>query len=103
MSIQLALLIALRHLAGRKRQSLLAVLGIVVGGGIFALMVAVTAGQSDYLRQRLIEVSPHITVTADHLKPRTSTMLLDSGKAIVQLSSRQPPTTRKELKPYTEL
>src|SRR4051812_48905722 len=60
MTFRLALRIALRHLRARLRQTLLATLGIVIGGGIFALMVAITEGQTRLLREKLIDLSPHI-------------------------------------------
>lgn len=103
MPFRLALQIALRHLSARKRQTLLATLGIMIGGGIFALMVAVTGGQQRFLRDKLIEISPHILVTSERTEPLTSRNLLDKEKGIVELRMNVAPTQRKEVKPYSEL
>lgn len=103
MPFRLALKIALRHLRTRKRQTILATLGIMIGGGIFALMLAITAGQQEFLRSRLIDISPHLLVTSDRLNPITSRNLLKDETGVVELSVNTPPTQRKELKPYTEL
>jgi len=78
-------------------------LGIVVGGGIFALMLAVSAGQSDFLRDKLIDISPHLLLLSDRMKPLTSPNLLGGEKGIVELTVNTPPVTRRELKPYSEL
>lgn len=103
-NVRLAFFIARRHLRARRRQTLLSTMGIVVGGGIFALMAAITAGQEEYLRARLIDVSPHILVTADRLQPVTSRNLLESSRgAAVELRVNTPPASRKQLKPCTEL
>jgi len=103
MSFRLALKIALRHLRSRRRQTLLAVLGIVVGGGIFALMLAITGGQEGFLRERLIDISPHILLTSQRLEPVTARNLLKRDKITVELRDNLPPAQRRELKPYTEL
>lgn len=104
MNVRLAFFIARRHLRARRRQTLLSTMGIMVGGGIFALMVAITAGQEEYLRAKLIDVSPHILVTADPLRPVTSQNLLQGDRgAAVELRVNTPPASRKQLKPCTEL
>jgi lipoprotein-releasing system permease protein len=79
-------------------------LGIIIGGAIFALMIAITAGQTDYLRDKLVDVSPHITVTADRIDPVNPRMLLDTQpQTVMELVVHTPPSRREELKPYTEL
>ncbi|MDB5035645.1 MAG: hypothetical protein JWQ98_2886 [Chlorobi bacterium] len=103
MTFRLALQIALRHLRSRRRQTILATLGIVIGGGIFALMVAITEGQSGFLRDKIIDISPHIILTSDRLKPVVSQNLLDHEQGFVELRRNVPPSTRKEVKPYTEV
>lgn len=107
MSFQLALQIALRHLRSRKRQTFLATLGITVGGGIFALMLAITVGQTAFLRERLVDVSPHILVQSKRLEPLTQQNLLASAESdsteVVELNVNTPPATRREVKPYTEM
>jgi lipoprotein-releasing system permease protein len=105
MPFRLALQIALRHLGSRKRQTLLATLGVVVGGAIFALMLAITIGQQEFLEERLIDVSPHLTVTSDRTEPVTSQNLVGEleKNAVVELHVNVPPSSRRELKPFSEL
>lgn len=103
MSFSLALQIALRHLRSRRRQTLLATLGIMVGGGIFALMLAITTGQTLFLREKLIDISPHLLLTSERLNPVTARNLLEQKGNVVELRTNTPPTQRREMKPYTEL
>jgi lipoprotein-releasing system permease protein len=103
MSFGLAFSIARRHLLARRRQSLLAMLGIVLGGAIFALMVALSAGQMEFLRAKLIDISPHIIVTSDRMQPAVSRNLLGKSDAVTELVTSTPPSARKELRPYSEL
>lgn len=103
MPFRLALAIALRHLRSRPRQTVLATLGIMIGGGIFALMLAITAGQQEFLREKLIDISPHLLVTSDRIQPVTARNLLQEEDALVELRVNTPPTSRHEVKPYTEM
>ncbi len=99
---RLALTIAVRHLLARRRQTILAVLGVVVGGAIFALMVALTVGQGRFLREKLIDTSPHIVVRSQRLNPIVARSLLPIGKGgALELITNVPPTARSEVKPYT--
>jgi lipoprotein-releasing system permease protein len=105
MPFRLALQIALRHLGSRRRQTLLATLGIVVGGAIFALMVAITIGQQRFLEERLVDTSPHLRITSNLTDPVTTQNLIREREkdALIELRMNVAPTTRRELKPYTEL
>jgi lipoprotein-releasing system permease protein len=67
-------------------------------------MLAITAGQSDFLRDRLIDVSPHLLVLPSRLHPVTRQNLLEGREdGVIELSVNVPPNTRQELKPYTEI
>lgn len=106
MSFGLALRIALRHLGGRRRQTILSTLGVAVGGAVFSLMVAVTQGQHLFLREKLVDITPHLIVTGERLKPITASYLLDDPRtrrddsSVVELTMNVPPTYRSDLRPY---
>jgi len=104
MTVGLAFAIAIRHLGARKRQSALATLGVAVGGGVFALMLAIANGQSDFLRERLIEFSPHITVRSLKVNPTVARSLVTPSKGgVLELRTNVPPAERREVKPYDEV
>jgi len=61
--------IALRHLAVRRRQSLVATSGVAVGVGFFLAVSALMIGsQTDFIRQ-LIDAAPHIVISDELRKP----------------------------------
>jgi lipoprotein-releasing system permease protein len=61
--MQLILDIALTHIVGRGRQSLVAVIGVAVGVGFSIAMAALMqGGQDDFVRQ-LVDTMPHVDVT----------------------------------------
>jgi len=71
MSGRLALLcwIALKHLSRRRRQTIVAVIGVAIGVGFFLVVSAMMMGsQQDFIR-RLIDTAPHIVIS-DELRTR---------------------------------
>jgi len=65
----LLLSIAVKHLAGRKRATLVAVSGVAVGVGFFLAVSALMVGsQADFV-DRLINAAPHIIVTDEIRSP----------------------------------
>jgi lipoprotein-releasing system permease protein len=61
--MRLILDIALAHLAGRGRQSVVAVLGVAVGVGFSIAMAALMQGtQEDFIAQ-LVDTMPHVEIT----------------------------------------
>jgi lipoprotein-releasing system permease protein len=68
--MKLLLSIALKHLLSRKRQSLVSLLGIILGTGFFLAISSLMVGsEKDFLR-RLVDNSPHITISDDFRSPR---------------------------------
>jgi len=61
--------IALRHIARRKRQTVVAVSGVAVGVGFFLAVSSLMVGsQNDFIRQ-MIDVAPHIIVSDELRSP----------------------------------
>lgn len=61
--------IAARHLAGRRRQTLVAVSGVAVGVGFFLAVSAMMIGsQNDFIRT-LIDAAPHIIISDELRSP----------------------------------
>ncbi|MDX0806965.1 FtsX-like permease family protein [Sinorhizobium medicae] len=62
--------IALTHVAGRGRQTLVAVIGVAVGVGFSIAMAALMqGGQDDFVRQ-LVDTMPHVDVTDEQRTAR---------------------------------
>ena len=68
--MRLILDLALTHIAGRGRQTLVAVIGVAVGVGFSIAMAALMqGGQDDFVRQ-LVDTMPHVDVTDEQRSPR---------------------------------
>lgn len=62
--------IAVTHIAGRARQTLVAVIGVAVGVGFSIAMAALMqGGQDDFVRQ-LVDTMPHVDITDDQRAAR---------------------------------
>ena len=64
--MRLILAIALTHIAGRGRQTVVAVIGVAVGVGFSIAMAALMQGGQDDFVAQLIDTMPHV---ADHRRP----------------------------------
>lgn len=54
--------IALAHLAQRRRQSAVSILGVALGVGFFIAISAMMQGFQSYFVSQIIDVSPHVTM-----------------------------------------
>lgn len=70
MSPSLALNIALKHLLARKRQSIVSLLGIVLGVAFFLAISSLMKGSENDFIRRLVDNSPHITLKDEYRNPR---------------------------------
>jgi lipoprotein-releasing system permease protein len=61
--------IALGHLAGRKRQTLVSLLGVAMGVGFFIGIAAMMQGFQEYFIAKIIDVSPHIVMKDEYRRP----------------------------------
>lgn len=67
---RLILGIATRHLAKRKRQTAVAILGVAIGVGFFLAVSAMMIGSQNDFTQRLINAAPHIIISDEIRSPR---------------------------------
>lgn len=67
--MRLLLDIALRHLAGRRRQTLVSLVGVALGVGFFVAIAALMQGFQNYFISKVIDVSPHIEMRDEYRKP----------------------------------
>jgi len=61
--IRLATTIAIKHLLARKRQSIVSLLGIVLGVAFFLSISAMMQGSENDFIKRLVDNSPHISIS----------------------------------------
>jgi lipoprotein-releasing system permease protein len=63
----------------------------------------VTTGQHAYLRARLMQVTPHVTVLPERLEPLVPRRLVELEDGVVELVVNTPPSDRHEIKPRAEV
>ncbi|MGV6876619.1 ABC transporter permease [Pseudochelatococcus sp. B33] len=62
--------IAFTHIAGRARQTLVAVIGVAVGVGFSIAMAALMQGGQDDFVKQLVDTMPHVDITDEHRTAR---------------------------------
>lgn len=86
----IALDIALAHLTGRKRQTLVSLTGVVLGVAFFLAVSGLMRGSEADFRKRLIDNSPHITVYDDVRQGRAQPAALRWPDGAVQVRNVRP-------------
>lgn len=90
--------IALTHLLGRKRQSLVSIGGVALGVGFFIAIAALMQGfQRDFVR-RIVDTSPHIVIRDDFRKPSPQPVDAEFRDAAVLLQGQKPRDERRGIR-----
>ncbi len=69
--------IAIRHLAGRKRQTLTTVAGVAVSTMVLITTISLTRGLLDSFVETIVDVAPHITLKGEQVNPLPVNLLTD--------------------------
>ena len=88
--IPLPLSIALAHLRSRKRQTLVSVLGVMLGVGVFISISGMMQGFQSYFLSQIVETNPHVVVTDEIRRAAPQPMQLLHPAAAVQISRILP-------------
>ena len=97
--------IAWRHLSSRARQSALTVAGVALGVAVFIFTVSMMDGLVVYFTERLIRVSPTLTVLPESLEATRARQTLERarGDDVVVLSREPVPDDRPTVRGATAL
>jgi lipoprotein-releasing system permease protein len=90
--MRLNLSIARTHLLARKRQTAVSLSGIVLGVAFFLAVAALMRGSEIDFIERLIDTSPHITVSDEYRGADVQPVRLRWPKGAVELLSVKPQT-----------
>lgn len=71
--------IAVTHLLTRKKQTMVAALGVTVGIGIFIFMISLVVGFNRYSDESLFKAVPHLRIYQDDILSRPLIPQTDSG------------------------
>ena len=94
--------IALRHLVARKRQTLVSLLGIVLGTAFFLGISALMQGSETDFIHRLIDNSPHITIQDQFRNPKLQAIAQLYPGAVIQMHRVKPETETRGIRNYKQ-
>ena len=101
--MKIALYIAVKHLLSRKRQSIVSMLGIVIGVAFFLAISSLMQGsQKDFIK-RLIDNAPHITVSDDFRAATAQAVFTAYPQGLVELRSVKPQTETRGIRGYQQI
>ncbi|HYE37520.1 MAG TPA: ABC transporter permease [Methylocaldum sp.] len=100
--MRIQLQVALTHLTGRKRQTLVSLTGVILGVAFFLAVSSLMRGSEKDFIKRLIDNSPHITVYDEYRLPRTQPAELRWASGAVWVSNVKPQTETRGIRGYRE-
>jgi lipoprotein-releasing system permease protein len=101
--MRLLFAIAVKHLLARKRQSLVSLLGIVLGVAFFLTISSLMQGSEEDFIRRLVDNLPHIFVTDQYRNPRKQPVELLYTKGAVEIRSVKPITETRGIRGYEQV
>lgn len=101
--MRLMIAIALKHLLARKRQSLVSLMGIVLGVAFFLAISSIMRGSENDFVQRLVDNSPHITIYDTFRNPRTQPVEQIYGEGAVAITRVKPLTETRGIRGYEQI
>jgi lipoprotein-releasing system permease protein len=99
--VPLSFKIALAHLTSRRRQTIMSLLGISLGVAFFMAVSSLMRGSERDFIKRLVDSSPHITVSDEFRQPPVQPAALAYGEgAAVALNGLKPRTETRGIRGY---
>lgn len=100
MAIQLD--VAIAHLTHRKRATLVSLTGVVLGVAFFLAVSSLMRGSEKDFIKRLVDNSPHITVSDEFRSPRVQPAALRWSDGAVAISNVKPQTETRGIRGYRQ-
>jgi lipoprotein-releasing system permease protein len=91
--IRLLFDLAVTHVVGRGRQTVVSVLGVALGVGFSIAMAALMQGSQDDLVEMLVEESPHVMISVETRRPRAQAA--SDVFDVASYSGLRPPDDRR--------
>jgi lipoprotein-releasing system permease protein len=98
----LGLRIALTHLLGRRRQSVMSLLGIALGVAFFLAVSALMRGSEADFIKRLVDSAPHITVSDEFRTPPEQPAATAYPQGAVALQGLKPRVEKRGIRGYKQ-
>ncbi|MCF8382582.1 MAG: ABC transporter permease [Chlorobium sp.] len=96
--------IALRHLSGRRRQTLTTIAGVAVSTMVLITTISLTRGLLDSFVDTIVNVAPHITIKGEKLNP-VPVAILDApgGSSVAMVEDNIKKQEREEVQNYRQM
>jgi lipoprotein-releasing system permease protein len=101
--MKLLIFIALKHLLARKRQSFVSLLGIILGVAFFLAISSVMQGSEQDFLKRLVDNSPHITISDEYRNPKKQPAEKIFPDAVVDINNVKPLTENRGIRGYEKI
>jgi lipoprotein-releasing system permease protein len=101
--MRLFIFIALKHILARKRQSIVSLLGIIIGVAFFLAISSLMQGSQNDFMKRLVDNSPHITVSDEYRNPAKQPVQEVYKDSLIELRSIQPETETRGIRGYKQI
>jgi lipoprotein-releasing system permease protein len=95
--------IAIKHLLARKRQSVVSLLGIVLGVAFFLAISSLMRGSEDDFIHRLVDNTPHITVSDEYRNPQPQPAETVFPSGALEIRSVKPETETRGIRGFAQL
>ncbi len=96
--------IAYVHLRERKRQATLTALGVAVGSAMLITTIAVAGGMSRNVVNKIIDIAPHVIISADRVEPLVPDNLIGIEKEVLGFVEKNVTVADKEtIKNYSDV
>jgi lipoprotein-releasing system permease protein len=103
LTMRLFIFIALKHILARKRQSIVSLLGIVIGVAFFLAISSLMQGSQNDFMKRLVDNSPHITISDEYRDPSKQPVEEVYKGSVIELRSVQPQTETRGIRGYKQI
>ena len=94
--------IAFSHLRSRRRQTIVSLLGVVLGVAFFLAVSALMRGSERDLIARLVDTAPHITVYDEYREARPQPARLMWPEGVVAIRGVKPKAERRGIRQYRQ-
>ncbi|MEK6746055.1 MAG: FtsX-like permease family protein [Pseudomonadota bacterium] len=101
--MNLLISIAARHLLSRKRQSIVSLLGIILGVAFFLAISSLMKGSENDFIARLVNNSPHININDEFRDPRKQPALTLYPEAAVEISNVKPVSETRGIRGFKQI
>lgn len=97
------LYIAVKYILARKRQSLVSVMGIVIGVAFFLAISSLMQGSQNDFIKRLIDNSPHITISDDYRSAAAQPVVKIYPDAVIEMRNVKPEFETRGIRGYRQI